>query len=106
MEISCRQVNEKMKAGESLLLLDCRERDEHAFVELPQATLIPMSELRQRIGELSLSRDCDIVVFCHHGSRSLQVAMWMRRFGFARALSMAGGIDEWAREIDPTLPRY
>jgi rhodanese-related sulfurtransferase len=45
-------------------------------------------------------------VLCHHGARSLSVTMWLRREGFDHAQSLAGGIDEWSRKIDPTVPRY
>jgi len=47
-----------------------------------------------------------IVVLCHHGQRSLSVAMWLRGQGFERAQSLAGGIDAWSRVIDPSVPRY
>jgi rhodanese-related sulfurtransferase len=46
------------------------------------------------------------VVHCHHGGRSLRVAHWLREQGFANAQSMAGGIDRWSQEIDPSVPRY
>ena len=106
IEIDCRSVHGKLQAGESFLLLDCRESDEHQFVNIPQARLLPMSELAQRVGELEPHRGDEIVVHCHHGGRSLRVAMWLRQQGFAKAQSMAGGIDQWAQEIDPSLPRY
>ena len=106
IEIDCRSVHAKLQAGDEFLLLDCRESDEHQVVNIPQARLIPMSELAQRVGELEPHRGDEIVVHCHHGGRSLRVAMWLRQQGFARAQSMAGGIDQWAQEIDPSLPRY
>jgi rhodanese-related sulfurtransferase len=65
-----------------------------------------MSEMAERVGELEPYRDWRIVVHCHHGGRSLRVANWLRGQGFANAQSLAGGIDAWAAEIDPTLPRY
>jgi rhodanese-related sulfurtransferase len=51
-------------------------------------------------------RECEVVVHCHHGGRSMQVTRWLRQQGFAKAQSMAGGIDAWAAEIDTSLPRY
>ena len=47
-----------------------------------------------------------IAVMCHHGARSLSVAMWLRNQGFAKAQSVAGGIEHWSRAVDPTVPRY
>lgn len=106
LETDCRTVKARLAAGEPIRMLDCRERDEHALVHLEAARLIPMSELQARVAELDGDRQSELVVFCHHGGRSLRVAMWLRQQGFAKATSMAGGIDRWATEIDPSLPRY
>ena len=106
IEITCRSVHAKLQAGDEFLLLDCREADEHQFVNIPQARLLPMCELAQRVGELEPHRGEEIIVHCHHGGRSLRVAMWLRQQGFLKAKSMAGGIDQWAQEIDRSLPRY
>ena len=105
-EIDCRSVRSKLERREPMLLLDCREPEEYALVKIDGAQLWPMSELSERIGELTPYRDTEVVVYCHHGVRSLHVAMWLRRQGFSRVTSMAGGIDRWAAEIVPTLPRY
>ncbi|MBW3540131.1 MAG: rhodanese [Planctomycetes bacterium] len=106
LEIDCRSVKTRLDRGEPFVLLDCREADEHALVRIEAARLIPMSELQQRVGELSDEREREVIVHCHHGGRSLRVAMWLREQGFPKARSMAGGIDQWAQEIDPSLPRY
>ena len=106
IEIDCRSVHAKLQAGDDFLFLDCRETDEHQFVSIAEARLLPMSELAQRVADLEPHRGQEIVVLCHHGGRSLRVALWLRQQGFAKACSMAGGIDEWAQEIDPSLPRY
>jgi len=105
-ETDCRTVETRRKAGEAFLLLDCRERDEDALVRIEGARLIPMTELAQRVSELDAHKDSEIVVYCHHGGRSLRVAQWLRQQGFPKVSSMAGGIDRWSQEIDPTLPRY
>jgi rhodanese-related sulfurtransferase len=65
-----------------------------------------MSELLQRVGELKEVRESEIVVYCHHGVRSRQVANWLRGQGFAHVQSLAGGIDRWSQDIDAALPRY
>lgn len=106
LEIPCRAVRDMRDAGNAFLILDCREPDEYAVARIEGAVLLPMSEIGARLGELSRHREGPIVVHCHHGGRSLQVAAWLRQQGFEQAQSMAGGIDQWAIEIDPTVPRY
>lgn len=88
------------------LLLDCRTPEEHTLARIDGGVLIPMQELPGRIGELAALRDQQIIVHCHHGMRSLRVAQWLRDQGFGRATSMAGGIDAWSGQIDPSVPRY
>lgn len=94
------------ETGEPFLLLDCRERDEHQLVNIDEARLLPMSEIQDRVDEIEEHREREIVVHCHHGGRSLQVAMWLSQQGFADVKSMAGGINQWAIEIDTSLSRY
>ena len=106
LEIDCRSVKAKLDAGESFVLLDCREAGEHALVRIAGDRLLPMSELMARCGELEPHRDEQIVVYCHLGMRSRDVAAWLRQQGFAHVQSMTGGIDQWSVEIDPTLLRY
>jgi rhodanese-related sulfurtransferase len=84
-------------------LLDVRDQWEWNVARLKDATLLPMNELPARIG--SLDRAKELIVYCHHGTRSSMAADWLRSKGF-RARSLAGGIDRWSREIDPTIPRY
>jgi rhodanese-related sulfurtransferase len=106
LEIDCRTVKSRLDAGDPLVLLDCRERNEHEIVRLASARLVPMSELPERVGELDDLRDSEVVVYCHHGVRSRMVAARLRAQGFARVMSLVGGIDRWSEEIDATLPRY
>ncbi len=106
LEVDCRAVKSRLDSESPFVFLDCREADEFATVRIPGTTLVPMSELAARVAELEPHKDADVVVHCHHGGRSLRVAMWLRQQGFPKAQSMAGGIDQWAVEIDPALPRY
>ncbi|MBC7965897.1 MAG: rhodanese-like domain-containing protein [Fuerstia sp.] len=106
MQISCEAVHTRRLRGDSFLLLDCREQDEWDFCHIDGARLIPMSELQARVTELDAHRDSQIVVYCHHGVRSLRVAMWLQQQGFSHAASMAGGIEEWSLNIDKSVPRY
>jgi rhodanese-related sulfurtransferase len=106
LEIDCRAVKAKLDAGEEFAFIDCREADEHALVRIDEATLIPMSQFAQRASELDALRDKPLVVHCHHGGRSMRVVQWLRQQGFSQAQSMAGGIDQWAVEIEPGMARY
>ena len=106
IEIDCRSVKAKLDAGETFLLLDCRNPDEHQTVNIPAARLIPMNELPDRVSELEPFRNQEIVVHCHHGGRSLRVTHWLRQQGFEKVFNMTGGIDQWAIEVDPKAPRY
>ena len=106
LEIDCNTLKARIDSGEKFLLLDCREREEHQLVSLQAAELIPMSEMQQRNQELEPHRETEIVVYCHHGIRSLQVTKWLLQQGFSNVKSLAGGIDQWAQEIEPSLPRY
>jgi len=105
-EIDCRSVKQKLDDGEAFFFLDCREKEEHATAKIDGTTLIPMSELPSRAGELESHRSVPIVVHCHHGGRSLRVAQWLRQNGYLQAQSMAGGIHQWAADIDPQVPQY
>jgi rhodanese-related sulfurtransferase len=87
------------------ILLDVREPWEFQSASLPDSLLMPMGEVTSR-AHTELDPDQHIVVLCHHGQRSLSVAMWLRNQGFEQAQSLAGGIDAWSRTIDPTIPRY
>jgi rhodanese-related sulfurtransferase len=90
---------------ETPVLLDVREPWEFATASLADSLLMPMGEVTSR-AHAELDPDAHIVVLCHHGQRSLSVAMWLRGQGFERAQSLAGGIDGWSRVIDPSVPRY
>src|SRR5580698_1618078 len=87
------------------ILLDVREPWEFQTASLPESLLMPMGEVTSR-AHTELDPDAHIVVLCHHGQRSLSVAMWLRGQGFERAQSLAGGIDAWSRGIDANVPRY
>ncbi|MFM8415762.1 MAG: rhodanese-like domain-containing protein [Planctomycetota bacterium] len=106
LEIDPQGVAALRAAGESFLLLDCREPDEHAIARIDGAVLIPMQTIPERLAELEPHRAGRIVVHCHHGVRSLRVARYLLERGFPQVQSMAGGIDAWSLEVDPTTPRY
>jgi len=86
------------------LILDVREPWENAICNLPDAQLLPMQEIPSRWNELP--RDRDIVVLCHHGLRSLQVANYLQSMGLGRLYNLSGGIAAWAEHVDPAMARY
>lgn len=86
------------------LLLDVREPWEFQTCHLPGARLVPMNELPARLHELD--PDAEMVAICHHGTRSLHAAYFLARQGFERVHNLAGGVDAWARTIDPAMPVY
>ena len=85
------------------LLLDVREAWEVQTASLPTATHIPMQQIPARVAELDGERE--IVAICHHGARSMQVALFLERQGL-KVHNLAGGIDAWSREVDANVPRY
>lgn len=102
-EISVTELAGQLNGDAPPLLLDVREQWEVDTAAIAGARHIPMDEVQEAMG--ALPRDRDIVVICHHGGRSFAVAMTLARAGF-RAVNLAGGIDAWSREIDPSVPAY
>ena len=105
IEISGAQVKAMQKQGDSFTLLDVRESWEVEKASLPSAKHIPMGDIPTRAHQ-ELDPEAHIVVFCHHGMRSLTVTTWLRQQGFEKVQSMRGGIDGWARTVDPKIPMY
>ncbi len=89
---------------EAPLLLDVRETWEFAICHINGSLLIPMPLIPIRLAEIADERP--IVVICHHGVRSLQVARYLHNNGFDDVMSLAGGVDAWATYIDPSLAHY
>jgi rhodanese-related sulfurtransferase len=109
LELSARQASRGMNPapGEpGLLLIDVRTPEEWAAAHVPGAVLIPLHELADRVDEIDVPSDTPIATICHHGMRSLKAALLLRGLGFTAARSVVGGIDLWARDVDPAVPRY
>jgi rhodanese-related sulfurtransferase len=85
-------------------LLDVREPNEVAVCAISDSLCIPMQQVPQHLGELP--REHPLVIMCHHGARSDQVAQFLRANGFTNAHNLAGGIDAWAMVVDPEMARY
>jgi len=105
MEISPQEVQRRLSTGEQLRLIDVREPFEFRRARIDGSELIPMRSVPQSLPLFEKDEKL-IVVFCHHGMRSLQVVGWLREQGVENCVSMAGGIDRWSLEIDPKVPRY
>jgi rhodanese-related sulfurtransferase len=104
LQIAPAQVKALLDSGQTFLLVDVREPWETQLCSMPGAAFIPMGSIRENLQKLDV--EGEVVCYCHHGVRSLDVAVWLRSQGIAGAKSMAGGIDRWSAEIDPTVPRY
>lgn len=107
LEITPQDVQSRIDAGEPLVLIDVREPNEFALTRIEGATLIPMRSIPASLQELEAKADENtLIVFCHHGVRSLNVVNWLRNQGVTACQSMAGGIDAWSAVVDPSVPRY
>jgi rhodanese-related sulfurtransferase len=104
LEITPAEVKRRLDQGQKLLLIDVREPWEFDICNIAGAKLIPMGTVPANVQ--ALDTDDDIVIYCHRGMRSLDVAVWLRGQGVERAKSLAGGIERWSLEIDPNVPRY
>ena len=104
-EIGGAQVKGMLKREEKFTLLDVREPWEIAKASIEGSKNIPMGDVPGRAHQ-ELDPDEHIVVVCHHGVRSLSVTNWLRQQGFEKVQSMRGGIDGWARTVDPKVPLY
>jgi rhodanese-related sulfurtransferase len=89
---------------EQPVLLDVREPWEYDKARIAGSVLVPMREVPSRIEEIA--DDKDVVAICHHGGRSMQVAMFLEKQGFKRVHNLVGGIDAWSRTVDPAVPLY
>jgi sulfur-carrier protein adenylyltransferase/sulfurtransferase len=102
--IQPRSLKRMIDDGKGIILLDVREEWEYRTVYIDGARWIPLGVLPQRASELNPY--AEIVIYCHRGMRSLDAAYLLQQLGFKRVKSLVGGIDRWAREINPTLQRY
>ena len=102
-QMSVRDLDAAIKAGEPMELLDIRTPEERAIAAIPGAVLLNETEAARIEG---LPRDTRLVLHCHHGGRSQQAADQFVSLGFTQVFNVVGGIDAWSQEIDPEVPRY
>ena len=103
--LTVNEVKAKLDRGDEFRLIDVREPHEHALARIEGAELLPLSQAQHWIA--SVPQDQEVVFFCHHGSRSAQVANFLAtQGGYRNVANMLGGINEWSIRIDPGVPRY
>ncbi|MDZ4805174.1 MAG: rhodanese-like domain-containing protein [Candidatus Eisenbacteria bacterium] len=105
MEITPDELVALRESGQSVRLIDVREDWEFEYSRIPGAELLPLHELEFRHSGV-LKTDETIVCYCHMGMRSFNAALWLKQNGYERVKSLAGGINRWADERDPEMPRY
>ena len=104
LQIDVNTLKVMRQSGAEVALLDVREPWEFDLCAIEGSSSIPLASLPQRAGELP--KDRQIVVICHHGGRSAQATAWLRHNGFDKATNLMGGVDAWARRIDPAMKVY
>jgi len=105
-EVRPRELAAHIANGHPVHLLDVRQPWEAETASIPGSQLVPLNELTRRADEVKLPEGALLVVYCHHGVRSLSAAALLERLGRRGVVSLAGGIDAWSREVDPGVPRY
>jgi adenylyltransferase/sulfurtransferase len=104
LEITASELKNRLDQGDKMLVVDVREPWEYELCRIKGAKLIPMGTVPANLQALDV--DEDVICYCHHGQRSLDVAVWLRGQGIESAKSLAGGIERWSVEVDPSVPRY
>ena len=104
LEISIDEFSKIQNSMENIKLLDFREPGEYEICNLNNSKLIPLGDLTSRVHELDTADD--IIVYCHHGMRSLQATRILKGMGYKKVRNLAGGIDAWAAKYDEKMPRY
>jgi adenylyltransferase/sulfurtransferase len=103
-EITPHELKQRLDAGPAPVLLDVRQDWETKLCRLPNAVHIPIEEIEFRVEELNPGDE--IVVYCHQGVRSAAVVEYLRGLGFTSVRNLTGGLDHWARSVDPGMRRY
>jgi rhodanese-related sulfurtransferase len=106
IDITAEELQQKLKAGEKVYLLDVRNEWEHQLSRIQDGPLVPLQELPQHLKDIKPAPGDLLVTYCHHGQRSRNAASFLRQAGFPEARSLAGGIERWSLAIDPKVARY
>ena len=105
-QISVEDLKARLDKDEPVVLIDVRQPWEHEAARLAESLLIPLPELPQRAHEVPQTDEALVVVYCHHGVRSLSGAALLEAAGLENVASLAGGIDRWSIITDSQIPRY
>ncbi len=105
-EISVAEARQRLAGPTPPRLIDVREAGEFAFARIAGADLLPLSQWPAIAAEKLTDPAQPLLLLCHHGARSAQATAFLVQRGFADATNIAGGIDAWSQEIDPSVPRY
>ena len=105
LQITPQEVKQRLDSGEKIRFVDVREPFEFRQAHIEGSELIPMRTVAKALPSFE-EETAPLILFCHHGVRSLQIASWLREQGVESSRSMDGGIDRWSLEIDPAVPRY
>jgi rhodanese-related sulfurtransferase len=102
--LSAQEIKKKLDEGNSLIILDVREHWEFQVAKIAGSVLIPLGQLEKRKEELD--QEAEIVCLCHMGVRSFKAMKFLQSCGFKNVKNMAGGIEAWSLNVDPSIPRY
>ena len=103
-QIEPHELHQRREQGEKIVLLDVREQHEVDYCRIAGSLHIPMRQVPHRISELG--PEDTIVVYCHHGGRSMQVSRYLEQQGFTSVMNLRGGITVWSQQVDPSVPVY
>lgn len=107
VEIHVDEVKALLDSGTGAFrLIDCREPDEWNICRIAGAELMPLTRFVEEADARLTDKDQRLIIYCHHGIRSLRAASWLRQRGHHAAQSLAGGIDAWAAMVEPDMARY
>lgn len=103
VNISARDLQAKLQSNDSIILVDVREKWEYDYVRFENAVHIPLRNLRLKFDKLDKNKE--IVVYCHHGVRSIQACFLLDKLGF-KVYNLDGGINAWAHDVDKSMKQY
>ena len=103
-DITVTELKARIDSGDAPMIVDVREPAEFEICRIPGAVLIPLSQLRSRIGELDTEQE--LVLHCKVGGRSANATEFLKRAGFTHVRNLTGGILAWIDQVDPSQPKY
>lgn len=109
-QIDAASLAQAIQSGRSVALLDVREPWEFQTAKIEGSINIPMSTIPARVDDVRALQGDDgereLIVVCHHGTRSMYVAQFLEQRGLSDLVNLRGGIDAWSQSVDPAVPRY